>query len=607
MIAQFVQLSKDDVPVFVTDVRRAFAEKPVSVVECVLVLPDGVSVKRFSIPLPSLSGLSPDEFGFAVSFVRAEMYNHLTSLGGYSLMLYYDSTDRSLETVLATAVDSFQISRPREARTEYARIVNVLDRMNDALHPDEAPEARRFTIGCNDLSELPEVTPSVEFRAPATETFVAVASNMEGTVICGLDIGGTDIKAALTVNGALIAMKEYDWNPAASADVEAIIDPIVDIARLMRLRASLELANNASAPGYKALMSDVVSALRTSVGARDLAELASKGELVLDSDLHDFDAIGLCFPDVVVRNRVVGGEVPKTRGMRRNAGRDFEKQFAELTDLNVKLYALCRDGGAVMSTNDGPMAAFTAAVELAASPTPELGRRGVFAHSLGTDLGTGLALADGSIPEIPLEVYNLILDLGSAKARELPPDDLRSLANTNTGIPGTPQKLASQAGAFRLADSAVARSRSDLAQEISSHGFVVEEGGLKVVPEEPVDQRKAYLAFLMERATSEPEIAELFRTIGEYMAVVFDETEHILRTGLDERFLFGRFVKMPECFALMQEGAARRNPGVTFIAADGEMAYTPLMKALAADPEYTVAQFGQAIGAVYFGNMGLPS
>jgi hypothetical protein len=338
-----------------------------------------------------------------------------------------------------------------------------------------------------------------------------------------------------------------------------------------------------------------------------MAALASKGELAMNSDLHDFDAIGLCFPDVVVRNRVVGGEVPKTRAMRRNTGRDFEKQFVELTDLNVKLEALCRDGGAVMNTNDGPMAAFTAAVELAASPTPELGRRGVFAHSLGTDLGTGLALADGSIPEIPLEVYNLILDLGSATARELPPEDLRSLANTNTGIPGTPQKLASQAGAFRLADTAITRSRPDLALEIADRGFVVEDGGVKTVPEEPIDQRKPYLAFLMERAATDPEIAEVFRTIGEYMAVVFDETEHILRTGLDERFLFGRFVKMPACFALMQEGAARRNPRVHFVAADSEMAYTPLMQALAADPDYTVAQFGQAIGAVYFGNMGLPA
>jgi hypothetical protein len=34
------------------------------------------------------------------------------------------------------------------------------------------------------------------------------------------------------------------------------------------------------------------------------------------------------------------------------------------------------------------------------------------------------------------------------------------------------------------------------------------------------------------------------------------------------------------------------------------MANTPLMKQLEADPEYTVAQFAQAVGAVYFGNLG---
>lgn len=37
-----------------------------------------------------------------------------------------------------------------------------------------------------------------------------------------------------------------------------------------------------------------------------------------------FDGIGLCFPDVVVRNKIVGGEVYKTRGIRNNPGLDYE-------------------------------------------------------------------------------------------------------------------------------------------------------------------------------------------------------------------------------------------------------------------------------------------
>jgi hypothetical protein len=64
-------------------------------------------------------------------------------------------------------------------------------------------------------------------------------------------------------------------------------------------------------------------------------------------------------------------------------------------------------------------------------------------------------------------------------------------------------------------------------------------------------------------------------------------------------------VKVARVFDLMQEGAARREPELEFVAADSNMAYTPLMRALDADPEYTVAQFGQAVGAVYFANLSL--
>jgi hypothetical protein len=152
-----------------------------------------------------------------------------------------------------------------------------------------------------------------------------------------------------------------------------------------------------------------------------------------------------------------------------------------------------------------------------------------------------------------------------------------------------------------------------LEQAVRERGFVTEtrDSGasgtscVRIVPEHPVDQRKPYLAFLMEAAVDQPAIAEVFRRIGEYMAVVYRETEHLLETGLEQRFLFGRFVKAAHCFDLMQEGAARREPALEFVAADSEMAYTPLMKELDADPAYTVAQFGQAIGAIYFGNLGV--
>ena len=90
-------------------------------------------------------------------------------------------------------------------------------------------------------------------------------------------------------------------------------------------------------------------------------------EALLGGRLEGFDAIGLCFPDVVVRGRIVGGETPKTQGMRENRALDYETEFAKLAGLCERLRAYAREGGAVLNTNDGPMAAFTSAVEQAAA------------------------------------------------------------------------------------------------------------------------------------------------------------------------------------------------------------------------------------------------
>ena len=86
-------------------------------------------------------------------------------------------------------------------------------------------------------------------------------------------------------------------------------------------------------------------------------------EQAAGGDLRSFDAIGLCFPDVVIQNRIVGGETHKTHGLRDNPELDYEEQFAEITALNSRLAAYVVEGGPVMNTNDGPMAAFAAAVE----------------------------------------------------------------------------------------------------------------------------------------------------------------------------------------------------------------------------------------------------
>jgi hypothetical protein len=342
--------------------------------------------------------------------------------------------------------------------------------------------------------------------------------------------------------------------------------------------------------------------------ARALADLEAAG---LDRGLR-CDGIGLCFPDVVVRNKIVGGEVYKTRGIRTNPAIDYEKDFAELTNLDVRLREWVAPGGAVRIINDGPMAALNSAVEMAASPDAgDVARgvaEGVFAHTLGTELGTGWVTETGAIPDIPLEVYNFIIDQGCWPERAFEPDDLRSVNNFNTGLPGTLQKYCSQSGVFRLALKRFSSERPDLLRELEEKDFVEQRpaGGTEgwYVPTEPVDMRKPFLEHMMmlpDREKDETNRA-IWREIGKSLAVTLLETRRILAPGTDVRFLFGRLVKSATCFDLMVEGARSIDPGISLKVAGTGMANTPLMKQLKEHPHLTVAQFAQAIGAVYFAN-----
>ena len=174
-----------------------------------------------------------------------------------------------------------------------------------------------------------------------------------------------------------------------------------------------------------------------------------------------FDGLGLSFPDIVIGSRILGGETPKTKAMRENPDVDYETEFAKLSHVSESLAALCRPGVRVRIINDGPMAAFSAAAELAADGT-EL-THGVVAYALGTDLGSGWIDARGDIPEIPLELYDLLLDLGSAPWKRVPPEDIRSVRNENSGLPGgdIPPRAGASAIAARRTDRRVGRGHQD--------------------------------------------------------------------------------------------------------------------------------------------------
>ncbi len=388
--------------------------------------------------------------------------------------------------------------------------------------------------------------------APLAPRLRSLAAKGQKGLRCGLDVGGTDIKLVIARDGRLLLTEEYDWDPSRFRKAEELKEPILDFLR------------------------------------RGLARVCPGEDARPDS-------LGLSFPDVVIRDRILGGETPKTRGMREHDPEGYEEQLRSVSRLKEELETLCRPGTKVRVLNDGSMAAFTAAMELACAGEDGAIAEGVFAHSLGTDLGSGWLRPDGQVPELPLELYDLLIDLGSRPQAALPAEDLRSTRNENSGLPGARRYLG-QAAAFRLA----CEQKPELLAE-----FTEEKDGILALRSGGRDLRKPCLERLMRQAEEgEPAAEEIFRRIGVHLGQISREIDYLLSPETRERFLFGRFVRHARCFALIREGCARVTPQLRLIAADEGLSSSPLMRALSGGGEGMTARFGQAVGALYYGRKG---
>ena len=586
MLSAFLNQAQADQPVYITDVRKAFQTEGTRPFHIHVTLYDDTE-RCFPLRLPVVS--NRDEAEFVRSYIHATLYNILSSLGALRIDLYLDPADADAMDMAKNLDTVFQTQLPKTQRSGYGKSLNVNERTIFALTQGKD----KFAFRILNIADEPEIGAQTD-AAAAEPVFSKLPAMTQNRMVLGMDIGGTDIKLAVSIDGKLAICKEFDWFPASFATAEQLIDPILLLTRLLRAAGTLW------AKGEKL---DEVSLSKTA----SLEEM-ERGAAAMEQaagQLRNFDAIGLCFPDVVIRNQIVGGETYKTRGMRENTALDYEAQFAKITNLCDLLKAYVTPDGAVMNTNDGPMAAFTAAVEQAAAGADV--SRGFFAHTLGTELGTGWVRPDGSIPEIPLEVYNFIIDLGSFPQKQYDANDVRSINNFNTLLPGTLQKYTCQSGVFRLAVRNLPQQDAAVYEQAFAKGLFLRQGDKLVVPTEPKDMRKPCLEFFMAMAAdpAHEACAEIFRQIGEYLAVTWSETEYILHPETADRTLFGRLVKNPVCFRLMCQGAARREPALRQYAADGSLANTELMRQLDSHPDYTVAQFAQAIGAIFYGCLGL--
>ena len=554
MLDEFISLSQRGDALWISDVRRAFAAEPdayraVIRLECL----DG-TLRDYSCPLPHWENAAGRDF--LAEYLTARIFNILSCFSGRALHVYLDLSAEEPRRLAEDCLATFT------ATPGLKKVLNIARRLCGSMGLPP------FGMDVHDINDYAPAPPR---EAPAAS---------------GMDVGGTDIKLAAALDGRLLAVKEYDWNPAASPTADGITEPMLMLARLMRacvIADSLPKDHSALAVLAAALRKDADDEeIRTAISA---CEGAAAG-------LPLFDGLGLSFPDIVIGSRILGGETPKTKAMRENPDVDYETEFAKLSHVSESLAALCRPGVRVRIINDGPMAAFSAAAELAADGTEFT--HGVVAYALGTDLGSGWIDARGDIPEIPLELYDLLLDLGSAPWKRVPPEDIRSVRNENSGLPGVRRYLG-QAATYRLAQEL---------QPSLLDGLTEESDGVIRIKTAPQDMRKPALERLMTAAADGNESArEIFRRIGSNLAALTEEMEYLLSTGTDSRYIFGRFAKIPGCFALIREGFGSVLPGMKLIAADDGLARSGLMRQLARLEGVTVAQFAQAVSAIYYSCM----
>ena len=76
-----------------------------------------------------------------------------------------------------------------------------------------------------------------------------------------------------------------------------------------------------------------------------------------------FDSVVAGFPDIVVHNKIAGGESFKHQGLKNNPDTDYEIEFFRTSDLDEMLAPYAKAGAPVVVLNDGNAASYITSVE----------------------------------------------------------------------------------------------------------------------------------------------------------------------------------------------------------------------------------------------------
>lgn len=124
--------------------------------------------------------------------------------GAVRIDIYFPTADLQLQELTAKLPEIFQVAVPKAQRSGYGKCLNVNERTLAAL----TENGECFSFRCLDISQEPAVAPAPK-KEQAQQVFSRLPALTRDRLVLGIDIGGTDIKLAVSVNGGTSYCKEY--------------------------------------------------------------------------------------------------------------------------------------------------------------------------------------------------------------------------------------------------------------------------------------------------------------------------------------------------------------------------------------------------------------
>jgi len=226
MLSKLLELAKADEPLWLPALRERFASAPAA--RPVVLRLTGHDGTRRDYPCPLPRWETDEERQLVSAYLYARIYNLLSACSGRELCLFFDQGDAELCALFESLDEVFQLSA--STRRGYGKVISIAGRIAASY----GGAAFRFS-----RADIEDYVPLPAASAPAAtaldETLRALVGKTVGLCLCGVDVGGTDIKLAASDGDRLVCTKEYDWNPAAYQTAEELIRPILILTRLMRV------------------------------------------------------------------------------------------------------------------------------------------------------------------------------------------------------------------------------------------------------------------------------------------------------------------------------------------------------------------------------------